>query len=412
MKQIAGLLLLLIAIMVGLGCNIGPFVDGASQLLVGLFLTGSLLTLFHAIVIGFRVFLSGTASQPLPPAPERLLRRIRPIWWLAVVAVATVGDAAGSELTAVSEDAQLAMRAGVPEFTTTAAGELDPAQLAVMERCFGVEVGSIERFRWATSLAAPGHPDHGVVTYTVWCVVGDVSQRLSVRGAPTMVSGTGEKMASEPPRLVPRVPRPPRLRLAKQVPALPFGIHVRPVVAVPLGDLGDAADTGYGIEVDLDYELSPNLALTAGFGYLRWELGMPETEASFMELLGIEVDAHWRAVPITAGVRLQTGNRDVSAYIALNAGLHRVTVDSETTPISGTSGDRYSVTITREKPGVGAGVGAQGRIGSAVLGVAARYTWVRSWTARDLDPDASADGEGPSIGWLTAGVTLGYRVGW
>ena len=67
----------------------------------------------------------------------------------------TVDDAAGSELTAVSEDAPLAMRTGVPEFTTTAAGALDSAQLAAMARYFGVRAGSIEHFRWATSLAAP-----------------------------------------------------------------------------------------------------------------------------------------------------------------------------------------------------------------------------------------------------------------
>lgn len=401
MQRIVGLLLLT-TIMVGIGGNIGPFVDGAS-----------LLILFYCIVLGFWMFLPCTASHP-PPPPERLMRRLRSIWWLALVAVATASDAAGSELKTMPEDTQLSMRAGVPAFTTTAASKLDSVQLAVMARYFGVRASAIERFRWAPLLAASGHPNHGVVSYTVWCVGDDASQQLSVRAAPTMAPGAGVvEMAPEPrPRLVARAPRSPRVRRSAQTPALPFGLHVRPVVAVPSRDLGDTAGTGYGIEVDLDYELGPNLALTASLGYLRWNWDPSETEASFMEALGIEVDAHWAAVPITAGVRLQTGNQDASAYMALSTGLHRVTLDSETTSISGTSGDNYSITVTREKLGVGAGVGAQRRIGNAVLGLAARYTWVKSWTARDLDPDASADGEGLNLGWFTAGVILGYRLGW
>ena len=102
MKRIAGLLLLLAAIMVGTGRNVGLFVDGASPLTVAMLVIGCLLLLFHGAVLGFWVFRSCTASQPPPPVLKRLVRRLWSTWWLVVVAVATVGEATGSELTAVS----------------------------------------------------------------------------------------------------------------------------------------------------------------------------------------------------------------------------------------------------------------------------------------------------------------------
>ena len=123
-------------------------------------------------------------------------------WVSSVYAQEKPGDVRQRTGELIRNDDWVAMRAGVPSYTTVYATRLDSTQLSIIGKFFQVPPNTIKKFRWGPSIAPPDHPEAGAVTYTIW--YGKNSKR-TVKIAP---SG-----ATIEPSSTPSIPSGARVRL-------------------------------------------------------------------------------------------------------------------------------------------------------------------------------------------------------
>ncbi len=92
-------------------------------------------------------------------------------------------------------------------------------------------------------------------------------------------------------------------------------VGVEANLALPTGDFGDAAGTGFGGTAVFLYQLNPNVALTGHAGYIKF---------------GEEVEGvDWSAIPILGGARyyIPMEGSNMKPYVGGQLGFHRFSVD-------------------------------------------------------------------------------------
>lgn len=92
-----------------------------------------------------------------------------------------------------------------------------------------------------------------------------------------------------------------------------MGLSVQGGVALPTGDFGDVAGTGFGGSVTFMYEVSPMLAITGSAGYTTWG---PKED------LPDGFDYSLATIPVLVGARYTFGKGNFLPYISAELGMH------------------------------------------------------------------------------------------
>lgn len=138
-------------------------------------------------------------------------------------------------------------------------------------------------------------------------------------------------------------------------------------VALPMGDFGSEegldASTGFGGLANVQYGISPNIALTGSAGYLMW--GGPEAE-----IFGTKISFDYSAIPVQAGVKYLIGTAESRPYIKAETGVHMFRVKAE---VGG-----QSETESETKFGFSGGAGYELKLGSGStkLDISGHYQFV------------------------------------
>lgn len=146
-----------------------------------------------------------------------------------------------------------------------------------------------------------------------------------------------------------------------------FSLSVGPEVALPMGDFGDFAGTGFGGTVRFEYPFNNQLVGIVDAGYLMW--GGEE-----FDLGGFgKVTTDYSAIPILAGVKYYFGP---NFYALAQAGIHMFTFDAESEISFLGSTTKTSSSASESKFGAGAGIGYELALGSMMLDLNAKYQMV------------------------------------
>lgn len=92
-------------------------------------------------------------------------------------------------------------------------------------------------------------------------------------------------------------------------------------VALPLGDFGDVASTGFGGLGTFHYVLKPNITLTGALGYYYFG-----SDKDISNALGSYGDYSYSIIPLVAGIRYHLGKKadEFNPYIGGEIGLYFV----------------------------------------------------------------------------------------
>lgn len=139
-----------------------------------------------------------------------------------------------------------------------------------------------------------------------------------------------------------------------------IGISAGAEVALPMGDFGDFAGTGFGVTVRGEMPVGPMLKVTGLVGYLMW---------GGEEFVGVTTD--YKDIPIMVGAKLST---PTGLYGTAEAGLHLFSFDAEyTSSFFGTT----STSTSDTKFGFSVGGGYEVPIAPTLdLDIGARYNYV------------------------------------
>jgi opacity protein-like surface antigen len=136
-------------------------------------------------------------------------------------------------------------------------------------------------------------------------------------------------------------------------------------VALPTGNFGDAANTGFGGVVSFSYGVTPNINVLADFGYTRWS-----AKNSLADL-----DINWSAIPVQFGAKYYPLPMTNRFYLGALAGFHRFSIDVPFyNPSTGTT---TTISASDTKFGVAPMAGYELGIGAGMaLDLGARYQYV------------------------------------
>jgi opacity protein-like surface antigen len=136
-------------------------------------------------------------------------------------------------------------------------------------------------------------------------------------------------------------------------------------VALPTGDFGDVANTGFGGVVSFEYGVTPNLNLLANFGYTTW--GAKNDLA--------DLNINWNAIPVQFGAKYYFMPMTNRFYVGALAGFHRFSIDVPFYDPS--TGMTTTISASDTKFGIAPMAGYELSIGAGMaLDLGARYQYV------------------------------------
>lgn len=98
-----------------------------------------------------------------------------------------------------------------------------------------------------------------------------------------------------------------------------FAVSVNGDVALPMGNFGDLAKTGFGGLVAGVYNATPNIQVTLKSGYLTWST---ETPASIQAAASSVNEGTLTSIPVLVGARYVAGKGKLKPYGAAELGMH------------------------------------------------------------------------------------------
>ncbi len=139
-------------------------------------------------------------------------------------------------------------------------------------------------------------------------------------------------------------------------------------LALPMGDFGDLASTGFGATISGEKMMDENMTLTATIGYLMW---------SGEEFFGITTDVS--AIPVQAGLKyfFMPKSDGIRAYGMAEAGFHYLMLSAEGTIF----GQTFSNDDSEVRLSLAPSVGFEMPLGDLTLDVAGRYQFVTDDTS-------------------------------
>ena len=132
-------------------------------------------------------------------------------------------------------------------------------------------------------------------------------------------------------------------------------------ISLPMGDLGDGANLGFGFQGNFLYGLNQNIDLTGSIGYISW--GTDSEHLSFS------------SVPVTFGGRYYFQKGQITPYGLAELGIHFTSATFDFPTISGFSFGG-SNTVSSSDFGLGLGGGILYDIGSVQLDINAKINIV------------------------------------
>ncbi len=96
-----------------------------------------------------------------------------------------------------------------------------------------------------------------------------------------------------------------------------LAVGVNGVVALPMGDFGDFAKTGFGATGTFLFRVIPQLDVTGTIGYLTFGVDVPTVQGA-----NIKADGSFSSIPILFGGRYYFMPGKVQPYGAAEIGLH------------------------------------------------------------------------------------------
>lgn len=114
-------------------------------------------------------------------------------------------------------------------------------------------------------------------------------------------------------------------------------------VGIPMGDFGDAVNTGFGFQGLFGYALAPSLDLRITAGYFSF--GGPEFKEA-----GGTIETSISDIPLLAGISYKLTKSGVTPYIGAEAGLHYLTTSADAKAITG---DEVTISSSSSEFGVG-----------------------------------------------------------
>ena len=113
-------------------------------------------------------------------------------------------------------------------------------------------------------------------------------------------------------------------------------------ISIPMGDLSDGANLGFGFQGNFLYGILPNLDLTGSLGYIAW--GTDNDNVSFS------------SVPLTFGGRYYFQHGQITPYGLAELGLHFTSFEVEIPSFLGFGGGTADGSDTEFGLGLGGGI--------------------------------------------------------
>lgn len=173
---------------------------------------------------------------------------------------------------------------------------------------------------------------------------------------------------------------------------------------VPTSDFGEFFSTGISGTGHFAYEINPGIFFTLSAGYARWEVDGQALSDAIIPAIGLPqvslaAEGSLRSIPLMIGVRYSPLTRGIQPYLALEAGLHLLSLELSGSITTGPNVTPLApVSDSRSEFGLSAGIGVDIPLARQwLLEVSAMYVSVERADLRLTDPsdptgaDVSAD---------------------
>jgi len=118
-----------------------------------------------------------------------------------------------------------------------------------------------------------------------------------------------------------------------------FRVGASAGASLPISDFGKLFNNGFGAHALFAYEVNPGIFFTASAGYSRWEADNQAINDAVVPVIGLPVeftlDAPLRAIPLMIGIRYSPLPKGIQPYLALEAGLHLLSLELSGTVTTG-----------------------------------------------------------------------------